>query len=56
MINNSKFASMDKAHADDIRALIASILAEVKDYDAEKTQVLKNVNGELTWVTETSSN
>ena len=54
MINNSGFNSMDKAHADDIKKIIAEALAKVEGYDAEKTQVLKNVSGTLTWVNESA--
>lgn len=52
MINNSGFNSIDKAHADDIKKMIEELLAGISGYDAEKTQVLKNVSGTLTWVDE----
>lgn len=54
MINNSGFNSMDKAHADDIKTMLTEVLAKVEGYDAEKTQVLKNVSGTLTWVDEST--
>ena len=54
MINNSGFNSMDKAHADDIKKMLTDVLAKVEGYDAEKTQVLKNVSGTLTWVDEST--
>lgn len=54
MINNSGFNSMDKAHADDIKNMLTDVLAKIEGYDAEKTQVLKNVSGTLTWVNESA--
>ena len=54
MINNSGFNSMDKAHADDIRNMLIEALVKIEGYDAEKTQVLKNVSGTLTWIEESS--
>lgn len=36
-INNSGFNSMDKAHTDDIKKMLAEVLANVEGYDAEKT-------------------
>lgn len=54
MINNSGFNSMDKAHADDIKKMHIDVFAKIEGYDAEKTQVLKNVNGTLTWVNDST--
>lgn len=54
MINNSGFNSMDNAHADNIKTMFPEVLATVEGYDAEKTRVLKNVSGTLTWVDEST--
>lgn len=54
MINNSGFDSMDKAHTDDIKNMLTDVLAKIEGYDAEKTQVLQNVSGTLTWVNESA--
>ena len=52
MINNSGYTSMDKAHANDIQSMLMHAMSAIPGYDAEKSQVLKNVNGTLTWVDE----
>ena len=38
--------------ADQIQAYIREFLSSLSGYDANAVQVLKNVNGTLTWVTE----
>lgn len=55
MINNSGFNSMDKAHSSDINILTTKVLTKIKGYDTEKTQVLKNISGTLTWVNESDN-
>ncbi len=38
--------------AEQIQAYIRECLSSLSGYDANATQVLKNINGVLTWVTE----
>ena len=39
--------------AEQIQQYFNEYLTSLSGYDATKTQILKNINGELTWVTET---
>ena len=41
-------------YADDIKNMLTEELAKIEGYNAEKTQVLKNVSGTLTWVEESA--
>jgi hypothetical protein len=49
---SSLIAAINEINAKISSGTLATNLAEVQGYDATKTQVLKNVNGVLTWVEE----
>lgn len=55
MVNNSGYIAIDKATSDELVKIIAANMAALAGYDASKTQVLKNVEGVLTWVEESST-
>ena len=54
MINNSGYATMDKAHMSDIQKMISKAIVGISGYDAEKTQIPRHISGVLTWVDETT--
>lgn len=56
MVNNSGYKTMDKAFVNDVKSVAnaasTDVLTAITGYDASKTQILKNVEGTLTWVDE----